>query len=720
MVTGNPEHMIFFRRSALAVFLIIFAAGALIYSNSLLSPFYFDDLERIIENPHIRLTRLTGGQLADIPHDQPAGRILTMVTFAVNYYFHQYQVTGYRLVNIFIHIITAWLVFCLSWQTLRLCGREPFWGSLMAGLLWMAQPTHTQSVTYIIQRMNSLATMFYLLAVICYVQARTRQRQNAGPNGTILFFTGFGLAGLLGLISKETTATLPVFIFLYEWFFFQHLNTAWLKQQARWLGIMTALCGLIAIIYLGEHPLERISAPYANKMFTPAERLLTQPRVILYYLSLLLYPHPDRLTLCYDFPASNTLTDPSVTVLAICALTALLSIGLLAAKKDRLLSFAVLWFLGNLAIESSVIGLELAFEHRLYLPSVFPVIAATAYLMSHIDLKPLGIFILGSMIICSGFWTYQRNITWQDRITFWRDGKNKAPGLTRPRNDYGLALAEAGDLEAARVEFEKAIALSGGEKGSVFNNLGTLYYQTGDPVGAGKQFQRAIQTHPTFAKAFINLGIIKTEEKNLEAAIQLLETAILLDPGASEAHNALGKAHYESGRPAPAIRHCLQALNLDPKNINAENNLGAILIGIGRADQALPHLIRVLDLSPDHLEANINIGITYDKLDNPVMAVFHLFRAVFLDPDYPTSRAELGLFLLRRDKLQDAHAQLEKTLALQPDFLKARIGLASVLEKLGLKEEAIVQYRRIIADDPDNAAARGQLGLLSGEKFDGQ
>ncbi|MFP4041045.1 MAG: hypothetical protein ACLFS7_10955, partial [Desulfosudaceae bacterium] len=158
--------------SLAAVFLILFAATFAFYGNSLRTPFYFDDLTKIIENPHIHLTRLDLSQIKEIPRGQPAGRSVPFFTFALNYYFHQDQVTGYHLLNILIHIGCGWMVFLLTGQTLRLCGRESLLIPLLAALLWLTHPLHTQSVTYIVQRLNSLAALFYLMTLWLYIKFR--------------------------------------------------------------------------------------------------------------------------------------------------------------------------------------------------------------------------------------------------------------------------------------------------------------------------------------------------------------------------------------------------------------------------------------------------------------------------------------------------------------------------------------------------------------------
>ena len=176
---------------------LVIAVGLVIYANTLQVPFIFDDTGNLVENPLIidlanffdpaRYHRYFGGLTS---------RYFGYLTFALNYRLHGYDVTGYHLVNIAIHIISALLVYRLVSLTFRACrlsgpcdsaaasGRESF-VALLAALLFVAHPIQTQAVTYIVQRFASLAALFYLLSVTCYLQARLLCRRPNGQPGCI-------------------------------------------------------------------------------------------------------------------------------------------------------------------------------------------------------------------------------------------------------------------------------------------------------------------------------------------------------------------------------------------------------------------------------------------------------------------------------------------------------------------------------------------------------
>jgi hypothetical protein len=338
------------------LFLVFF-----IYSNTLHGPFTLDDQNNIEDNPNVRLTRLTFGGIKGAGLQSPMkGRPLSYISFGLNYYIHRYDVLGYHLVNILIHASAGIFLYLFLQTTMSLppvrSRYEPYgWLPFVAALIWLIHPLQTQSVTYIVQRMNSMAGMFYVLAFFLYVRARLAEERWQ----RWALFTGCAVSGVLSLGSKEISATLPFFIFLYEWYFFQDLNWSWLRRRLFLFVVLFTFLATVALVYLGANPVEKVLSGYAARDFTLTQRVLTQFRVVLFYLSLLLFPHPSRLNLDHDFPLSHSLLNPVTTILSMVAIVGLVVLAIYLARRERLLSFCILWFLGNLVIESSVIGLEI-------------------------------------------------------------------------------------------------------------------------------------------------------------------------------------------------------------------------------------------------------------------------------------------------------------------------------------------------------------------------
>ncbi|MCK5420243.1 MAG: hypothetical protein KAI93_17080, partial [Desulfobacterales bacterium] len=265
-----------------------------IYADTLTAPFIFDGRINIEENPHIRISRITLKGLATAAFDSPSHqRPLANISFALNYYLHGYNVVGFRLVNIIIHIISGILLYFFIQTTfrtpaLRSCNTHAKWISFFAAAIWMVHPLQTQSVSYIVQRMNSLTAMFYILSFLLYAHFR----MNPQKRSKWWLLSGCILAAILSLGSKENAATLPLFIILYEWYFFRDLSLKWLKAHILGLAGLFLLMAIIALIYVGVDPLDKILATYEIRNFTPTQRILTEFRVVIFYISLFLWPHP--------------------------------------------------------------------------------------------------------------------------------------------------------------------------------------------------------------------------------------------------------------------------------------------------------------------------------------------------------------------------------------------------------------------------------------------
>jgi tetratricopeptide (TPR) repeat protein len=336
------------------------------------------------------------------------------------------------------------------------------------------------------------------------------------------------------------------------------------------------------------------------------QRLLTQLRVVCFYISLMFWPAPSRLNLDHDFPFSLSLLEPTATLPALLALVGLLAIAVFIARRDALSSYAILWFLGNLVIESSVIRLETVFEHRTYLPSVMPLVALTTLLFRALRRKWAAAALLALVALCWTGWTWQRSQVWGDALLLWQDCVNKSPRKARPYNNLGSALAGLGRLPEAAAHFRKAIELK-----------------------------------PNYGDARYNLGFALVRLGRLEDGTQQLEEAVRLEPENFMALNNLGVAYLLQQNYPEATRHLQKAVELDSTYETARNNLAVALKHQGDLKGAIHHLEEAVRINPNYAEAFNNLGITLREYGNPTAAVENFRRALQINPDYSAARQNL-------------------------------------------------------------------------------
>jgi tetratricopeptide (TPR) repeat protein len=579
-----------------------------IYADTLTSPFIFDDRNNIEENPHIRISQITLKGLATAAFDSPLQkRPVAYISFALNYYLHGYNVVGFRLLNIIIHVISGILLYFFIQATFRTPALQSDdthakWISFFAAAIWLVHPLQTQSVSYIVQRMNSLAAMFYILSFLLYVHFRMNPQKRS--KGWLL--SGCILAGILALGSKQNAASLPFFIILYEWYFFRNLNLKWLKGHIPGLAGFLLLLAIIALIYLGADPLDKILAAYEIRNFTPIQRILTELRVVIFYISLFLWPHPSRLNLDHDFALSYSLTDPITTLFSMLAIAVLMALAVITAKNQRLISFCILWFLGNLVIESSIFALEIVFEHRLYLPTMMCSLIIVLLVYRWAKPKWLKTVIVCALAIVGCAWTYERNQVWRDRITIWEDCVKKSPQKARPYNNLGAALADEGHYDEALAHYHKALEINPYYP-NAYANLGFILAKQGKVEEGITQLFKALQIKPNDYETLSNLGVALLMQNRYAEAAKYLSKALEINPHFAKAHNNLGVVLRRQNRFQESMDHLRSALQLDPDYAEAYNNLGVTLASQGRYQEAIEQFSAALEINPGYAKARQNL-----------------------------------------------------------------------------------------------------------------
>jgi tetratricopeptide (TPR) repeat protein len=294
------------------------------------------------------------------------------------------------------------------------------------------------------------------------------------------------------------------------------------------------------------------------------------------------------------------------TLFSLVIILSLLVLAIVTARRNPLLSYGILWFFGNLVIESSVIGLELVFEHRTYLPSMMVIFAAVALFFRYLNPGKLGV--IGLCIVGTLFtaWTLERNRIWTDEITLYRDCVEKSPAKARPYNNLGAALIHQGRLQEA-IEYLQAALKIEPDYADAHYNLGSAFARLGDLEKGIYHFNETLRLDPKNLKALNNLGVALVLQGRVNEGIKHLEAALKIKPSDADLHNNLGFALMDQGELDAAVEHLSRALALDPRHLGAYNNLGLVLKRRGQLEESRQQFSRALEINPNYDEARRNL-----------------------------------------------------------------------------------------------------------------
>ena len=510
---------------------IILVLGTVIYSNSFDCTFHFDDIISIVNNDAIK-------DVSDINTiwKSNSRRFIAYLSLAINHHFGALNVWGYHFFNLMIHLTTSLLVYWLMFITLKTPNvkslipvKDHHWIALVVALIFVSHPLATQSVTYIIQRMASMVTLFYLFAIILYLKGRLNQGSTSLSIG---YFITALIAAIFALFTKENAFTIPLVILLVEISLFKRDKIVINFSKPRIiLGCIVFLSFLLLLFSRVSSSFFQTIPPSFGHTYTvtPWNYLLTQFSVIAKYIQLLCFPI--NLNFDYDYAISNSLIEPR-TFLSLGFLLALVGLSIYLFKKQKLISFGIMWFFITISIESSFIPLaDLIFEHRTYLPSVgfFMILTVGIYQLVWQKNKKIALGLIFLIIGTNSFATYQRNKIWKNEGTLWNDVIAKSPDKARPYLCRGNYYKNLKRNKEALSDFTKSISLNPAYI-EPYNNKSTTLYNEGLLTEALSYLNYAIENSPDYTEAYINKGIVLATQKKYSKALENFNRAIEIDP----------------------------------------------------------------------------------------------------------------------------------------------------------------------------------------------
>lgn len=428
--------------------LACFSIVVLIYMPGLSGGFVLDDFPNLVDNQGSDINSLTFSELfrASLAGNAgPLKRPVAMLTLSIERYFFGLDPFPMKVTNLVIHLGNGLLIFLLLSRLVALPSVRPVLVApgtlaLLVALAWLVAPINLTGVLYVIQRMESLSTFFMLAGLLAYLSGRVRLE--AGRGGALpLMWGGLILGGMLGVLSKESAVMLPVYALLIEWLFFGFGKPGSSARGAvvRLFVILLVVPGLIGLAWL----LPRVFADpeFANRPFDVFDRLWTEARVLWHYLAWIIAPNSGALSLYHDaFPISRGALTPWTTLPAVLGLM-VLTIGAVRMRhRFRLAAFGVLLFFVMHLLVSTVLNLELVYEHRNYLGSMGILLAAFALLLDGrvTELVLARRFAVAALIALYGFLSFLRASEWSDPVQLAYFEATRQ--VDSPRAQYGLGL----------------------------------------------------------------------------------------------------------------------------------------------------------------------------------------------------------------------------------------------------------------------------------------
>jgi protein O-mannosyl-transferase len=561
------------------------------YAGSFSGAFVFDDLAAIVRNPTIRHFSTA---LSPPVETTVGGRPLVNLSLALNYAISGTQIWSYHALNLLIHILAGLTLFGVVRRTLARTGTggapHPDLLAFVVALLWIVHPLQTESVTYIVQRAESLMGLFYLLTLYCFIRGVTE--------GRWLWLSV--LCCLLGMATKEVMVTAPVMVLLYDRAFVSgSFREAWRLRQRLYLGLAATwlLLGWLMVGTAGRGGTAGFGTAVPWWAYA-----LTQFRAIAHYLRLSFWPHP----LVADYGRTLGGSPPEVAF-------DMVVVGLLFAATLRGLwrrpqfGFVGAWFFLILAPSSSVVPVatEIIAEHRMYLPLAAVLVVGVLALDALVTRIPW-LIVCGIAALGFGLMTARRNEVYRNSLSLWADIVAKVPENAGAHNNFGNLLFEQGLVADAVVQYREALRLVP-EYADAHYNLGLALAKTGQLAEAIDNYQAALRFRPDDGHIHNSYGLALLRLDRPDEAAQQFEAAERSDPGLADAHVNRGNVLVQLNRESDAIGEYDEALRLDPGAADVHNNLGVLLVRSGRLPEAESHFREALRLLPDYREARDNL-----------------------------------------------------------------------------------------------------------------
>ncbi len=599
----------------------------LVYQPGLSGAFLFDDYPNILRNEAVAIDSLRVDELKHVVFSGTAGplkRPVATLSFALNYYVAGFDSFWFKTVNLIIHCTNGVGIFLLTSLLLSAYQRVHGIGmpskhfmfvSIVTSAAWLLHPLQLTSVLYVVQRMVELAAFFCIAGLILYCIGRLRQLK--GQSGLMWIVCSVFVATPLATLSKENGILLPAWLAVVEIAVFRFK----LKDRKRSSALiaMTAtiiLVPALTLLYVLTFKPEILLGGYQMRDFSLTERVLTETRVIWFYISQILAPMNHQLALYHDdIRISRSLLDPVTTLSSIVGLGFLFVTAIYAISRAPVLAFGILFFFVGHSIESTFLPLEIVHEHRNYLPSYGLIFALTYYVScsfrfaDSLRLRQAGaILFIGAF----AFVTASRAQLWSDPLSQATAEVQSHPDSPRANSQMGeiymnLGLADKRNravfLDAAESHYRRASQLRKSFEDGLFGLL-VLSSKTKEtmPDGAFEELIKRLRTQPFASNTvnwidYLSKCTVNTECRISSEKMTTIIQAALANPTSgsrlkAELSTAAANYYFRIRDYDSALYLSAKASGERPHSARMRLNFVNMLIILGRIDDARTEFAR--------------------------------------------------------------------------------------------------------------------------------
>lgn len=708
--------------------LCLFAA----YHHTFQVPYLLDDADSIEKNPSIRsfATALFPPKNSGIT---AGGRPLLNLSLAVNYRLGGTEVIGYHVGNLLIHFAAALCLFGVVRRTLKLpalvgrFGTQAMQIAWFTSALWALHPMQTESVTYIIQRAESLVGLCYLLTLYAFIRSMEKPSR-LWPALTFL-------ACVLGMAAKEVMASAPIVLFLYDRTFVSGtFRESW--RRHRWLHVSLASTWLLLLALVISSGGRGSTVGFASTSWL--EYALTQGPGITTYLMHSLVP----VNLVFDYGAIIE-KRPMVIIGGLTVVISLLVVTVVLLKKRPAAGFLGACFFLILAPTSSIIPVatQTLAEHRMYLP--LAAVAGTIVLFVGRCGARYSWGILSVLVIATGFAAIERNKVYQTNLAVWEDTVRNVPDNTRALNNLGTVYMGLARYDDAIRCFREAIDLCPGFA-DPHGNLGATLMRKGlnrltDGKASELQLERseffslkaegqrdealirealgcmskAVELEPTRALLRCLYGNALLDDNQLAVSLPQFEQAVALAPDEAAYHydyaNVLAKMEHNE----EAVKQYVITLRLAPDEVGALTNYGALLRRMKRFPESIEQLRKAVKLKPEVARIHSNLGVALLASGQRENGMGELVEALRLNPKLPQALYHLGNALAQTGRTEEAIRHMETLLEVARPTAELLSNLGVLYARVDRLDEAVIRLQRALEMDPNHSAARDNLTKIN-------